>query len=114
MLFSISSFALFPTLRRQLQVRARSFHASSSTLRTFVQSVPPVIGLVLTAGLLSLAITLTAPLSTTVAWVYSAVFAFVTFAAPGCLIWAQKFMKYSTLRFLHARRCSDICSVTYL
>ena len=56
----------------------------------------------LTLVLLILVMALSAPVSTIVAWVYSAVFVFVTFAAPGALIWAQKFKKYCLLSY-HSR-----------
>ena len=67
--------------------------ATRSSLIDCIQLAPVELRLMLTLSLLILVMTLTAPLSTTVAWVYSAVFFFVTFAAPGALIWAQKFKK---------------------
>ncbi|EKM61032.1 uncharacterized protein PHACADRAFT_82029 [Phanerochaete carnosa HHB-10118-sp] len=73
MLFSIEAFALLPLLRRRLQVR--------------LPSVFPTLTL-LAAGL---AVSLTAALSSTVATLYVAVFAFVTLVAPSLLVWAQRY-----------------------
>ena len=93
MRFSIQTFALFPTVRRRLQVHSCSIYGEI-LLTPPTQVLPAPIAFPLTAALLVLSITLTAPLSITVASVYSAVFIFVTFLAPGILVWAQRYKKY--------------------
>ncbi|KAI0348018.1 phosphatidylinositol N-acetylglucosaminyltransferase [Trametopsis cervina] len=65
-LFSIQSFALFPTLRRRLQV-------------------------IITSLLVGLSLYWTSLVSSAIASLYSTVFIFTTFVAPGILMWAQRF-----------------------
>ncbi|KAI0793489.1 phosphatidylinositol N-acetylglucosaminyltransferase [Abortiporus biennis] len=72
-LFSVQSFTLFPLLRRRLQ------------------SGPKVITTLFTVCLIGSTITLTAPLSSIIVTLYIVIFTFVTFIAPGILMWAQKF-----------------------
>jgi len=72
-LFAVQAFALFPMLRQRLQ-------ATSSMLQAFI-----------TLLLSTLCIYLTAPLSTTILYLYAATLIFVTFVAPGVLVWAQKY-----------------------
>ncbi|PIL31975.1 hypothetical protein GSI_06679 [Ganoderma sinense ZZ0214-1] len=72
-LFSVQSFALFPMLRRRMQDGAK-------TLQVF-----------LTILISGLSIGLTYPLSSTAAYIYSTCFVFVTFIAPGVLVWAQRY-----------------------
>ncbi|KAL1739451.1 phosphatidylinositol N-acetylglucosaminyltransferase subunit C [Schizophyllum fasciatum] len=71
-LFAVEVFALFPMLRRRLQVGSFP-HAG------------------LTVGLVLLALGLSARVSVTAPWLYAAIFAFVTFAAPAMLVWAQQY-----------------------
>lgn len=59
--------------------------------------MPTGFQVILTLTLLGLSVYLTASLSSTIASLYTAVFAFVTFIAPGVLIWAQRFKKYVKL-----------------
>ncbi|KAI0963555.1 hypothetical protein AcW1_000600 [Taiwanofungus camphoratus] len=73
MLFSVQLFALFPMLRRRLQ-------NSYIILRIF-----------LTLVLCGSSLFLTASLSRTATCLFLASFAFVTFIAPGILVWAQRF-----------------------
>ncbi|EGN96867.1 hypothetical protein SERLA73DRAFT_170233 [Serpula lacrymans var. lacrymans S7.3] len=72
-LFSVQLFALFPILRHRLQV------------------TPSILQAVLTFVLSASCIILTAPLSTTATWIYTAALIIVTFLAPGVLVWAQKY-----------------------
>ncbi|KAM5536175.1 hypothetical protein V8D89_010074 [Ganoderma adspersum] len=72
-LFSVQSFALFPMLRRRMQDGAK-------TLQVF-----------LTILISGLSVGLTYPLSSTAACIYSTCFIFVTFIAPGVLVWAQRY-----------------------
>ncbi|KAH9898409.1 phosphatidylinositol N-acetylglucosaminyltransferase [Cubamyces lactineus] len=72
-LFSVQAFALFPMLRRRIQ----------DTVRT--------IQVILTVVLCGLSTTLTYPLSATATYLYLSCFIFVTFIAPGMLVWAQRF-----------------------
>lgn len=73
MLFSVQWFALFPILRRRLQ-------SGSSVLQV-----------VLTSALCASSLLLTASLSPAVTYLFAACFAFVTFFAPGVLVWAQRY-----------------------
>ncbi|KAF8641184.1 hypothetical protein AX17_000819 [Amanita inopinata Kibby_2008] len=73
MLFSIQAFALFPLLRHR-------FQASCTAIQ-----------ILLTSGLVAGATWLTIPLSWRVACLYILLFFFVTFVAPGILMWAQKY-----------------------
>ncbi|KAI1797863.1 phosphatidylinositol N-acetylglucosaminyltransferase [Ganoderma leucocontextum] len=72
-LFSVQSFALFPMLRRRMQDGAKALQV------------------VLTILISGLSIALTYPLSSTAAYIYFACFIFVTFIAPGVLVWAQRY-----------------------
>ncbi|KAI0335283.1 phosphatidylinositol N-acetylglucosaminyltransferase [Cubamyces sp. BRFM 1775] len=72
-LFSVQAFALFPMLRRRIQDTART------------------IQVILTVVLCGLSIALTYPLSATATYLYLSCFIFVTFIAPGMLVWAQRF-----------------------
>ncbi|KAI8995618.1 phosphatidylinositol N-acetylglucosaminyltransferase [Trametes punicea] len=72
-LFSVQSFALFPMLRRRIQATAMSYQV------------------ILTILLCGLSVALTYPLSSTATFLYIACFIFVTFIAPGMLVWAQRF-----------------------
>ncbi|KAL1679832.1 phosphatidylinositol N-acetylglucosaminyltransferase subunit C [Schizophyllum commune] len=71
-LFAVEVFALFPMLRRRLQV---GFAAHAG----------------LTVALVLLALSLSARVSATAPWLYAAIFTFVTFAAPAMLVWAQQY-----------------------
>ncbi|KAI0078891.1 phosphatidylinositol N-acetylglucosaminyltransferase [Panus rudis PR-1116 ss-1] len=72
-LFAIQSFSLFPILRRHLQ------------------GGPNLVGAMLTLCLTSLSLKLTAPLSTTVTYLYGTIYVFIMFVAPGLLMWAQRY-----------------------
>ncbi|KAI0365238.1 phosphatidylinositol N-acetylglucosaminyltransferase [Pilatotrama ljubarskyi] len=72
-LFSVQAFALFPMLRRRIQ-----------------NAVRPV-QIMVTVFLSGLSLLLTYPLSVTAAYLYAFCFIFVTFVAPGMLVWAQRF-----------------------
>ncbi|KAJ8463385.1 hypothetical protein ONZ51_g10294 [Trametes cubensis] len=74
-LFSVQAFALFPMLRRRIQGTART------------------IQVILTIVLCGLSTALTYPLSATATYLYLSCFIFVTFIAPGMLVWAQRFKK---------------------
>ena len=103
MLVSIEAFALFPLLRRRLQVRACARDRSSAVL-TRRQTVPLVFP-TLTALASGLAVSLTAALSPSVACLYVAVFSFVTLAAPSLLVWAQQYKKSVPVPDLALRCC---------
>ncbi|KAF9044706.1 phosphatidylinositol N-acetylglucosaminyltransferase [Hymenopellis radicata] len=72
-LFSVQVFALFPILRRR-------FQHSHLIARVF-----------LTISLMAASLLLTVSLSRSVTLLYMLVFVFVTFVAPGALVWAQKY-----------------------
>jgi len=72
-LFSVQAFALFPMLRQRLQV------------------TPTIVQALLTFSLSTLCLNLTASLSVPVSYIYAATLLFVTFVAPGVLVWAQKY-----------------------
>ncbi|GLB34705.1 putative phosphatidylinositol n-acetylglucosaminyltransferase [Lyophyllum shimeji] len=72
-LFSVQAFALFPMLRHRLQASTTAVQCS------------------LTLGLALTALSLTAPLSWTVTCIFFMTLVSVTFLAPACLVWAQKF-----------------------
>ncbi|KAL1951953.1 hypothetical protein VTO73DRAFT_1102 [Trametes versicolor] len=72
-LFSVQTFALFPMLRRRIQDTARPLQ------------------IILTVALSGLSLLLTYPLSVTAAYLYAFCFVFVTFIAPGMLVWAQRY-----------------------
>ncbi|KAI0361638.1 phosphatidylinositol N-acetylglucosaminyltransferase [Trametes cingulata] len=72
-LFSVQTFALFPMLRRRIQDAARPLQ------------------IIVTVFLVGLSLLLTYPLSTTATYLYTFCFIFVTFVAPGMLVWAQRF-----------------------
>ncbi|KAI0825144.1 phosphatidylinositol N-acetylglucosaminyltransferase [Trametes gibbosa] len=72
-LFSVQTFALFPILRRRIQDTARPLQ------------------MVVTAFLSGLSLLLTYPLSVTATYLYAVCFIFVTFVAPGILVWAQRY-----------------------
>ncbi|KAF8872132.1 phosphatidylinositol N-acetylglucosaminyltransferase subunit C [Gymnopilus junonius] len=72
-LFSIQSFALFPSLRRRLQLL-------------------PIAAWLLTSLVMEVfAIWLFATLSLVVMWLIASVLVFVTFFAPAILLWAQRY-----------------------
>ncbi|OSD03446.1 phosphatidylinositol N-acetylglucosaminyltransferase [Trametes coccinea BRFM310] len=72
-LFSVQTFALFPMLRRRIQDTAKPLQ------------------ILVTILLCGLSIALTYPLSSTATYLYIACYTFVTFVAPGMLVWAQRF-----------------------
>jgi len=72
-LFSVQAFALFPMLRQRLQV------------------TPTILQALLTLSFSMLSLYLTASLSVPVSYIYAATLLFVTFIAPGVLMWAQKY-----------------------
>ncbi|TRM66346.1 phosphatidylinositol N-acetylglucosaminyltransferase subunit C [Schizophyllum amplum] len=72
-LFAVEVFALFPMLRRRLQTSPAPLQAG------------------LTMALVLFALGLSARVSTVAPWLYAAIFAFVTFAAPAMLVWAQQY-----------------------
>ncbi|KAI0651843.1 phosphatidylinositol N-acetylglucosaminyltransferase [Trametes meyenii] len=78
-LFSVQAFALFPMLRRRIQV---SFPDGTAT---------SLVQIILTALLSGLSVILTYPLSATAAHLYTFCFTFVTFLAPAMLVWAQRY-----------------------
>lgn len=51
--------------------------------------------MLLTACLCGTSIWLTAPISSTAAYLYAGVFTSVTFLAPAVLVWAQRYKKYA-------------------
>lgn len=55
--------------------------------------------IILTAALSGLSLLLTYPLSITAAYLYAFCFIFVTFVAPGMLVWAQRYKKYVIYAF---------------
>ncbi|GBE77900.1 phosphatidylinositol N-acetylglucosaminyltransferase [Sparassis latifolia] len=73
MLFSVQLFALFPIMRRHLQ------------------NGPAILQVPMTSVLCSSSIFLAAPLSTSVMYLFIITFVFVTFVAPGVLVWAQRY-----------------------
>lgn len=73
MLFSVQLFALFPMLRRRLQ------------------SGPQAIHVLVTLVVCGSSIAFTASFSSTASHLIIVTFAFVTFVAPGVLVWAQKY-----------------------
>ena len=100
-LFSILSFALFPILRRRLQVKLSSppknffFWLLSLTHACSRQSsCSNPVWLLITAGLWISAVLLVASLSRTVMWIYFSILFFVTLIAPALLIWAQRYKKF--------------------
>lgn len=72
-LFSVHVFSLFPILRRRLQVS------------------PAIVQLLITLILSGLALMSIAPLSLPVTWICGFALCFVSFLAPGILVWAQKY-----------------------
>ncbi|KAH9946630.1 phosphatidylinositol N-acetylglucosaminyltransferase [Amylocystis lapponica] len=73
MLFSVPLFALFPMLRRRLQ-------SGSNALQVCITMI-----------LCGASVFSTASISSTSTYIYIASYVFVTFIAPGVLIWAQRF-----------------------
>jgi len=59
------------------------------------QVTPTILQALLTLSMSMLSLVLTASLSTTVSYIYAATLVFVTFIAPGVLVWAQKYKKYA-------------------
>lgn len=72
-LFSVQTFALFPLLRRRLQ------------------SGPTGVHIIVTIALCGSCVSFTAPVSSLAAYLVCGNFVFVTFVAPGVLVWAQRY-----------------------
>jgi phosphatidylinositol N-acetylglucosaminyltransferase subunit C len=107
-LFSILSFALFPILRRRLQVKPLPMASFFLTDRLFRQSCSTAVWLLITAGWWTLAVLLVASLSRTVMWIYFSILFFVTLIAPAVLIWAQRYKKFE---FSSVRRTTPLTSL---
>ncbi|PCH33625.1 phosphatidylinositol N-acetylglucosaminyltransferase [Wolfiporia cocos MD-104 SS10] len=73
LLMAIQLFALFPPLRRRLQ------------------TCPVLVQILITTALGGSSLALTLPLSTPATILITVSFIFVTFVAPGVLVWAQKY-----------------------
>jgi phosphatidylinositol N-acetylglucosaminyltransferase subunit C len=95
-LFSILSFALFPILRRRLQVKLFPKNCFFLSLICFFRqsSCSNAVWLLITVGLWISAVLLVANLSRTVMWIYFSILFFVTLIAPAVLIWAQRYKKF--------------------
>jgi phosphatidylinositol glycan class C protein len=113
-LFSILSFALFPILRRRLQVKKNYFPKVCfflSLICFFRQSsCSNAVWLLITAGLWISAVLLVASLSRTVMWIYFSILFFVTLIAPAVLIWAQRYKKFE-FSFFCIRRTTSVTSL---
>lgn len=103
-LFSVQSFALFPILRRRMQVRTAYIFRCALPDFCMVQTTAKLLQVVLTAVISALAVALTHPLSSTAARIYISCFIFVTFIAPGVLVWAQRYKKCVLRHLLSACR----------
>jgi phosphatidylinositol glycan class C protein len=108
-LFSILSFALFPILRRRLQVKLspKKIGFFLSLIALFRQSsCSNAVWLLITAGFWISAVLLVANLSRTVMWIYFSILFFVTLIAPALLIWAQRYKKFEFSFFVFRRTAS--------
>jgi Phosphatidylinositol N-acetylglucosaminyltransferase len=109
-LFSILSFALFPILRRRLQVKlSLNLLLSLTDCALFRQSsCSNAVWLLITAGSWISAVLLVARLSRTVMWIYFSILFFVTLIAPAVLIWAQRYKKFEFSFCVQKNRINDI------
>ena len=108
-LFSILSFALFPILRRRLQVKLfpkNLLLSLTDCLFRRQSSCSNAVWLLITAGLWTSAVLLVASLSRTVMWIYFSILFFVTLLAPAVLIWAQRYKKFASFLFVFERTSS--------
>jgi phosphatidylinositol glycan class C protein len=106
-LFAVQAFALFPMLRQRLQVTFASI-CSKNYSNALIQATSSMLQAFITLLLSTLCIYLTAPLSTTILYLYAATLIFVTFVAPGVLVWAQKYKKYAVTRILYKGEQANI------
>lgn len=95
-ILSIQAFGLFPILRRRLQVRISDINEIDKWpgLTSYDQSGPTFVRAMLTVFLVTSSVSFTAPLSSMVTYLYTAIYVFAMFVAPGLLMWAQRYKKY--------------------
>jgi phosphatidylinositol N-acetylglucosaminyltransferase subunit C len=91
-LFSVQVFALFPLLRRRLQVHFELFF-SGAQVSSIGQSTAVAVQAFATAMLALLMLVLTLHISFFLASSCMSVLLFITFVAPAIIVWAQGYKK---------------------
>lgn len=99
-LFSVQIFALFPVLRRRLQVCFPDHAAPCTHRHPQASTIHVQLSMTITLSLWSLV--LIARLSSTVAYLYSFALCSVSFLAPGILVWAQRYKKSNFKVFFYS------------
>lgn len=93
-LLAVVLFALFPIMRKLLQVRSLTVFMGWTAHVQELQRSPTIIRVAITASLAGLSIVLWMSISEGIAALICSILVFINFVAPAILVWSQKHKKW--------------------